>query len=68
MTNRPIEYIPPSHEVLEHFTHDVCRGLGDDYADPEIRLGFTNFMRVITRVYANHLNQKHTDELDMGIE
>ncbi len=63
-----VVYCPPSPDVLEHFVHEVCRGLGGDYADRDTERGFADFMKVVARTTANNLNRKQDNEFDSRIE
>jgi hypothetical protein len=66
--NTTEKYYPPTHEVLVHFARSVGDQMGEDFADPEIVQGLADFMTVIARALANHLNHKHRQEFDNGAE
>jgi hypothetical protein len=51
-----IEYIPPASERVEAYGQQVCHNLGDEFAEPEIVQGFTQFVKVIIRIAERHLN------------
>jgi len=68
MSQRLIEYVPPSPEVLEHFAREVCLGLGPDYCQREVVDGFASFMKVVSRALANSLNRKGSNPVDNGVE
>jgi hypothetical protein len=56
-----IEYIPPATEQVEAYSQQVCRDLGDEFAEPEVVLGFTQFVKVIIGIAARHLNGEGFD-------
>lgn len=68
MSKREIVYEPPSPDVLEHFAHEVCREMGDDYTHYEIEQGLADFMKTVARICADNLNRKQSGEFDSGIE
>ena len=51
-----IEYIPPAPDRVEAYGQQVCHDLGDAFAEPEVVQGFTQFVTVIVRIAARHLN------------
>ena len=64
----PVEYCPPSHDVLVHFARSVGEGLGGEYAAPEVISGLADFMQVIAQVLAHDLNRKQSSEFDSRVE
>jgi hypothetical protein len=56
-TKKNIEYVAPRVDVVKNFAHQVCQGLGDEFADPEIERGFADFLIVMSRILANNLNR-----------
>jgi hypothetical protein len=62
--DKAVYYVPTSPDVLEHFARNVCEELGGDFANRETVRGFANFMKVIARATANHLNQQAGHEVD----
>ena len=56
-----IEYIPPAPDRVEAYGQQVCHGLGDAFAEPEVVQGFTQFVTVIVRIAARHLNGEAFD-------
>lgn len=54
--NVRIEYIPPSSEQIEDYGRQVCRGLGNEFAKPEIIHGFTQFVKVTVQIIERRLN------------
>ena len=56
-----IEYIPPASERVEAYGQQVCHDLGDEFAEPEVVQGFTQFVKVIIRVAERHLNSEGFD-------
>ena len=51
-----VEYIPPASDRVEAYGQQVCHGLGDEFAEPEVVQGFTQFVKVVIRIAARHLN------------
>jgi hypothetical protein len=51
-----IEYIPPASDRVEAYGQQVCDGLGDEFAEPEVVQGFTQFVKVVVGIAARHLN------------
>ena len=51
-----IEYIPPASDRVEAYGQQVCHDLGDEFAALEVVHGFTQFVKVIIRIAARHLN------------
>jgi hypothetical protein len=41
---------------VEAYGQQVCHGLGDEFNEPEVVQGFTQFVKVIIRIAARHLN------------
>jgi hypothetical protein len=66
-SDRLVRYEPTSPDVLEHFARDVCQELGGEFATHDTIRGFANFMKVIARATANHLNQEAGNEVDNSI-
>ena len=56
-----IEYIPPASDRVEAYGQQVCHGLGDEFAEPEVVQGFTQFVKVVIRIAERHLNSKAFD-------
>jgi hypothetical protein len=56
-TKQNVEYVAPPADVLKNFAHQVCQGLGGEYADPEVERGFADFLILISRILANNLNR-----------
>ena len=40
-----IEYIPPASDRVEAYGQQICTELGDEFAEPEIVQGFTQFVK-----------------------
>ena len=59
---RRIEYIPPSDAVVEEYALDVCRAMGMKYGESyntlEVRIGFTEFIKLAARIQAKVLNRQ----------
>lgn len=51
-----IEYIPPPSEHIEEYGRQVCQELGDEFAEPEIIHGFTQFVKVAVQIIERRLN------------
>lgn len=56
-----IEYIPPASEQIENYGRQVCRGLGDEFAEPEVIHGFTQFVKVAVQIIERRLNGEGFD-------
>ena len=54
----PVEYRPPSPEVLEHFVRDFYREYSDVRPDREDVLAFTGFLKAVSRALAKDLTRK----------
>ncbi len=68
MSQRLIEYVPPSHDVLVHFAQTAGEQLGTAYADPDIVRGLADFMGLVARLLAQDLNRPRADGVDSGVE
>lgn len=66
-----IVYYSPKPEVLEKYVETICQTLeqkyGKGYLNTEVMQGFSDFLKVIAKVYANHLSRisqkKHVKEV-----
>jgi hypothetical protein len=58
---RPVEYVPPSTDLVRQYAYKVCRRLSEledqDYTGTEFTRGLTNFMRVVVRAQVRYLNR-----------
>jgi len=59
-----IEYIPPATHQIETYGREVCHELGEDFTEPEVIAGFTQFMKVVIAFAARRLNQRRFDNVD----
>ncbi|KAB2902707.1 MAG: hypothetical protein F9K27_15860 [Anaerolineae bacterium] len=59
--NVRIEYIPPPSEHIEDYGRQVCRRLGEEFAEPEIIHGFTQFVKVAVQIIERRLNGEGFD-------
>ncbi len=54
-------YLPPSDTLIEQYAHAVCKELGETanpaYDTFEVRLGFAEFLKVVTKIYAAQQNR-----------
>lgn len=60
-SNVRIEYIPPFSKHIEDYGRQVCRELGEEFAEPEIIHGFTQFVKVVVGIIARRLNAEGVD-------
>jgi hypothetical protein len=60
-SNVRIEYIPPPSEHIEAYGRQVCRELGEEFAEPEVMHGFTQFVKVVVGIIARRLNAEEVD-------
>ena len=56
-----IEYIPPASDRVEAYGQQVCHDLGDDFTEPEVIQGFTQFVKVIIGIAERHFNTRAFD-------
>jgi len=60
-----VVYCPPKPEVIEKFANRVCQELarqhGEQFARSEVIDGFTDYLKLAARIYANHLNRKQEE-------
>jgi len=68
MSKRSVEYLPPSPDLLEHFTRDAYRELRPEHYERQHVLDFTNFMVAVANALAKDLTRKANAEFDNGIE
>ena len=54
--NVRIEYIPPPAEQVEAYGRQVCTKLGNEFSEPEIIHGFTQFLKVAVQIIERRLN------------
>ena len=66
MSKRPVVYVPPSPEVLEHFAHDAYFEMG--CCDRENEKEFAGFMIAVSRALAKDLTRKANSDIDSRIE
>lgn len=59
--HRRIEYFPPTPEHIEAYGRQVCRDLGEEFAEPEVMHGFTQFVKVVVGIVARRLNAEEVD-------
>lgn len=50
-------YSPPAPETLDAFAWQVCRQLGESYAEPEVVRGLAAFIQVAAQIQAKQLNK-----------
>ncbi|KAB2902361.1 MAG: hypothetical protein F9K27_17050 [Anaerolineae bacterium] len=53
---RRVIYLPPASHRLEDYSQQVCHDLGEEFTEPEVIEGFTQFVKVAVRIMARHLN------------
>lgn len=68
-TRRRIEYVPPKPEVIQAFARQVCETLAAEKNDPtylqyEIMYGLAQFLELVARVLAKHLNAQQMVDKD----
>ena len=68
MSQRLIEYVPPSHDVLVHFAQSAGEALGAAYAAPDIVHGLADFMGLVARLLAQDLNRPRAGGVDSGVD
>lgn len=68
MNKRPVEYVPPSPDLLEHFTRHAYRELRPEHYERQHVMDFANFMRAVSNALAKDLTRKANSEFDNGIE
>ena len=59
-------YFAPKPEAIEKYARFVCNALaerhGEEYRKTEIVNGFTNFVKVVVRIHAKHLNRQGNNQ------
>ncbi len=67
-TAPPISYCPPASETIDRFAYTVCATLGqqvdESYQSRDVVRGFADFIKLMTAVYAESLNQPPANLLD----
>jgi hypothetical protein len=66
--SKPVEYVPPSPDVLEHFTRDAYRGWVDESPGWEVMQEFAGFLKAVSSALAKDLTRKANREFDNRIE
>jgi len=58
---RPVEYIPPTAEMVEKYAYAVCKQMaqqaGQQTCNMELVRDFTTFLKIIVRMQTNILNR-----------
>src|SRR5262245_1125019 len=56
-----LKYCPPSRDVMNHYTREVCVILGQKldpgFNSPEVSRELAGFMIIVASIYADQLNQ-----------
>lgn len=63
-----VEYVPPSPEVLVHFTRAAYREWGSGAGSREAVQEFAGFMAAVASALAKDLTRKANSEFDRGVE
>jgi len=66
---QPIEYLPPSREVVHQFAQAVCASLAQRNNNPTVQskesvAGLAQFLEVITRIQAKYLSSENQGLID----
>lgn len=68
MSDRPVEYVPPSPDVLEQFTRRAYRELRPEHYARQHVLDFANFMQAVSNALAKDLTRQANSEFDNDVE
>lgn len=64
----PVEYCPPSTDVLQHFAHDFYRAWGEERPRWEDVHAFAGFLSAVSRALAKELTRKSNGAFDTRVE
>ena len=59
--SRRVEYYPTPDKVIERYAREVCDAMAFEdprFASLEVKYGFSNFLKVVSRALANNLNRQ----------
>ena len=59
--SRRVEYYPTPDNVIERYAREVCDAMASEdprFASLEVKYGFSNFLKVVSRALANNLNRQ----------